>query len=92
MAERNHEVTKRQPLLDTMVIATPWDKDGHFYYNQKINCMRASGWAEYDGKRYVFDPARHFGTKKTGQSPNEADLFLCKFIWKQFPSLSSCAP
>ena len=31
---------------ESMVIATPFDKPGHFYYNQKINCMRAtrSGW------------------------------------------------
>ena len=26
-----------------MVIATPFDKDKHFYYNQKINCMRVEG-------------------------------------------------
>ncbi len=26
-----------------MVIATPFNKPGHFYYNQKINCMRARG-------------------------------------------------
>ena len=28
---------------ESMVIATPFDKPGHFYYNQKINCMRARG-------------------------------------------------
>ena len=31
---------------ESMVIATPFDKPGHFYYNQKINCMRAEGWIE----------------------------------------------
>lgn len=29
---------------ESMVIATPFDKDGYFYYNQKINCMRAEGY------------------------------------------------
>ena len=34
-----------------MVIATPWLEDPHaFYYNQKINCMRARGKVEFDGK------------------------------------------
>ena len=28
----------------SMVIATPFDIDQHFYYNQKINCMEASGY------------------------------------------------
>jgi len=30
----------------SMVIATPFKKQGHFYYNQKINCLRASGYAK----------------------------------------------
>jgi len=28
---------------DSMVIATPFNKKGHFYYNQKINCLQANG-------------------------------------------------
>ncbi|MCD7723786.1 MAG: DUF2804 domain-containing protein [Clostridiales bacterium] len=39
---------------ESMVIATPFNKDRHFYYNQKINCMRAAGFYEFDGKRYEF--------------------------------------
>lgn len=39
---------------ESMVIATPFDKDKHFYYNQKINCMRARGFCEFNGKKYVF--------------------------------------
>jgi hypothetical protein len=47
---------------DSMVIATPWDEDEHaFYYNQKINCMRASGKVEYDGKTFEFNPEIDFG-------------------------------
>lgn len=53
--------------MDTMVIATPWkEKDTAFYYNQKINCMRASGRAVFDGKEYVFHPETDFGTLDWG--------------------------
>ncbi len=40
---------------ESMVIATPFDKDKHFYYNQKINCMDAEGYFEFDGKRCEFN-------------------------------------
>ncbi|MGN0521775.1 MAG: DUF2804 domain-containing protein, partial [Eubacterium sp.] len=47
---------------DTMVIATPWKEDSKaFYYNQKINCMPASGKVEYDGKVYTLSPQTDFG-------------------------------
>ena len=62
------DIRLRQPDMDTMVIATPWaGAPKAFYYNQKINCMRASGYAEYDGKRYEFDPEKHFGTLDWGR-------------------------
>lgn len=56
-----------QPDMDSMVIATPWDKKHCFYYNQKIGCMRASGYMLYDGKKYVFDPSTDFGTLDWGR-------------------------
>jgi hypothetical protein len=56
-----------QPKMDTMVIATPWDQTGRFYFNQKINCMRAEGWIDYDGRRYCFDPQTDFGTLDWGR-------------------------
>ena len=43
------------------------EKKGRFYYNQKINCMRAEGFAEYNGKRYEFHPEKHFGTLDWGR-------------------------
>ena len=61
------DIVLEQPEMDSMVIATPWDKKHAFYYNQKINCMRASGYMEYDGERYVFDPATDFGTLDWGR-------------------------
>lgn len=56
-----------QPDMDTMVIATPWPKKHTFYYNQKINCMRAEGWVRYDGKKYEFCPDTDFGTLDWGR-------------------------
>ncbi len=62
------DITLEQPEMDTMVIATPWkEKKTAFYYNQKINCMRASGKATFDGKDYVFDPSTDFGTLDWGR-------------------------
>ena len=61
------DITLNQPEMDTMVIATPWDKKGRFYYNQKINCMRACGSATFDGKTYTFDPETDFGTLDWGR-------------------------
>lgn len=40
---------------ESMVIATPFDKDKHFYYNQKINCMKAEGFVRYDNINWVFN-------------------------------------
>ena len=51
------EITLSQPPMDTMVIATPWkEKKTAFYYNQKINCMRAEGYMAFDEVTYWFKP------------------------------------
>lgn len=56
------------PNEESMVIATPWKEDKKaFYYNQKINCMRAKGYAEFDGKIYEFKPETDFGTLDWGR-------------------------
>ena len=61
------EIELSQPPMDSMVIATPWPQKHAFYYNQKINCMRASGFVEFDGRRYEFDPTTDFGTLDWGR-------------------------
>ena len=43
------DIQLEQPDMDTMVIATPFERKRAFYYNQKINCMPASGYMEYAG-------------------------------------------
>ncbi len=62
------DITLEEPEQDTMVIATPWASSKNaFYYNQKINCMRASGKACFDGKDYIFNPETDFGTLDWGR-------------------------
>ena len=51
----------------SMVSATPFDKPGHFYYNQKINCMRAEGWITLGKRRIELTPDRFFGVLDWGR-------------------------
>lgn len=53
---------------DTMVIATPWAEDDKaFYYNQKINCMPASGTIKYGDDVYELSPQTDFGCLDWGR-------------------------
>lgn len=52
---------------ESMVIATPFKAPGHFYFNQKINCMRAEGYATVDGKTYEFQPDTAFAVLDWGR-------------------------
>ena len=53
---------------ESMVIATPFkEKKTAFYYNQKINCMPASGKVIFDNKEYIFDPNTSCGTLDWGR-------------------------
>ena len=61
-----HVVLTGEPE-ESMVICTPFDKPGHFYYNQKINCMAASGTVKLGERTYPFLPGRDFGTLDWGR-------------------------
>jgi len=61
------DIVLEQPPMDSMVIATPWPEKHAFYYNQKINCMRAAGYISFDGRKYSFDSASDFGTLDWGR-------------------------
>ena len=50
-----------------MVIATPFAKEGRFYFNEKINCMRAEGTFSLGDKKYVLDPETSLGTLDWGR-------------------------
>ncbi len=61
------EVTLHDIPEESMVIMTPFEKPGHFYYNQKINCMRADGYVQIGGDRYEFDSKDSFATLDWGR-------------------------
>lgn len=51
------DITLTEEPSESMVIATPWAEDEKaFYYNQKINCFRASGTIKYGDKVFTLDP------------------------------------
>ncbi len=56
------------PHQDSIVMHTPFsEKKTAFYYNQKINCMPAEGYVEFDDKKYIFEPSSSFGTLDWGR-------------------------
>lgn len=56
------------PPRDSMVIVTPFPgKPRAFYYNQKINCLRAEGRALWNGREYLFSPAHAFAVLDWGR-------------------------
>ena len=52
---------------ESMVICTPFQKAGHFYFNQKINCMRASGVVKIGETAYEFEPDSSFAVLDWGR-------------------------
>ena len=52
---------------ESMVICTPFPKPGHFYFNQKINCMRASGVVKIGETAYEFEPDSSFAVLDWGR-------------------------
>ena len=62
------DITLTDTPRDSMVIVTPFAQNSKaFYYNQKINCMRAQGKVALDGKEYLFSPATAFGVLDWGR-------------------------
>lgn len=54
------EITLTQPPQERLVIAAPFDKPAHFYYSQKLNCMRAEGWIALGERHIELTPDRFF--------------------------------
>lgn len=52
---------------ESMVICTPFEKNAHFYYNQKINCMHAEGSVKLGAEEYQFSPENSFGVLDWGR-------------------------
>ncbi len=52
---------------ESMVIVTPFNKAGHFYFNQKINNMPAHGYVKIGGEKYEFKPFESMGILDWGR-------------------------
>lgn len=62
------ELWLAQPPMDRMVIATPFaGAPRAFYYNQKINCLPASGEVVVGADTHLFDPGSAFGVLDWGR-------------------------
>jgi hypothetical protein len=61
------DVTLSDAPEESMAIATPFDKKGYFYLNQKINCMSAEGWFSLDEKKFYFDKKDSLATLDWGR-------------------------
>ena len=61
------DVTLSREPEESMVICTPFEKEAHFYYNQKINCMRAEGEVKLGENSYAFQPESSFGVLDWGR-------------------------
>lgn len=55
------------PSPESMVIATPFEKPTHFYYNQKINCFRVEGSISVGHDVIRFQPHTTFGVLDWGR-------------------------
>lgn len=61
------QITLTDEPEESMVIVTPFNKKAHFYYNQKINCIRAEGTVTVNGKNYIFNPEESFAVLDWGR-------------------------
>lgn len=61
------DITLTNEPEESMVICTPFEKKAHFYYNQKINCMRAKGTVKLGDKVYKMEPDSSFGVLDWGR-------------------------
>jgi len=60
-------VLEEQPAGESMVIATPFPKARHFYYNQKINCQDAEGSFKFGQRVHPVERGRAFGCLDWGR-------------------------
>jgi len=51
----NIDLVLEPTIQDSMVIATPFEKPTHFYYNQKINLLKAKGTVKINNQTYDFN-------------------------------------
>ncbi len=63
----NAEFSLAQPKdHESMTIVIPI-RGKRFYYNHKLNCLPATGWVEYEGKRFELTPETALGNLDWGR-------------------------
>ena len=62
-----HVVLAQDPEDENIAVAAPFDDLEHFFYENKILGMRASGEVTVDGRTYNFDPSDSFGVLDWGR-------------------------
>ena len=65
------------PNHESLVMAVPFKEKGHFYYNQKMNCMTVEGFAKSKNIRADFTPDKAFCVLDWGRGvwPYKVDWF-----------------
>lgn len=62
------EIRLENPEQDSIVMLTPFpEKETHFYYNQKINCLKASGTVKFGDEEYDFNRLDAYGVLDWGR-------------------------
>lgn len=61
------DVTLSPTVKESITVCIPFSKKHEFYFNEKINLLRADVSLTLDGKRYEFDPDRTFSLLDWGR-------------------------
>ena len=61
------DVVLTPAVAESITVCTPFSKKREFYFNEKINLLRADVNLTLDGKRYDFDPDRTFSLLDWGR-------------------------
>lgn len=66
------------PGLQSLTMAVPFAQKGHFYLNQKVNCMPVNGSVRVGGLEVNFDSASAFGLLDWGRG---VWPYRCSWYW-----------
>lgn len=61
------DVTLTSSGKNGIVVLTPFEKENQFYFNHKLNCMTASGFARFGKNYFEFKPDECFGLLDWGR-------------------------
>ena len=73
------DLTLHQPEgLEYLTMAVPFKKNGHFYLNQKMNCMPVTGRVCIGSREFLFDPKTAFAVLDWGRG---VWPYHCDWYW-----------